>query len=112
MRAAAKYSHSRDGVVSFAVVDEKGKLHAHHGRRVHHSASVVKVMLMVAYLREPDVRGRALGKGDKDLLRPMIRHSDNDAATAIYNRVGAEALYGLARDARMRGATASTRSGS
>ena len=70
--------------------------------RVHHSASVVKVMFMVALLREPDVRGDVLSRSEKRLIGPMIKRSDNQSATAIYTRVGEDALYELARDAGMR----------
>ena len=54
---------------------------------------------MVALLREPDVRDDALGDSERALLEPMIQRSDNQAATAIYNRVGEGALYELADDA-------------
>jgi hypothetical protein len=60
-------------------------------------------MLLVAYLNRRDVRRRALRQGERRLLGPMIRVSDNDAASAIYERVGAEGLNRLARRAGMRG---------
>jgi hypothetical protein len=101
VKAAQRYADGRAGTVSFAAVDEKGKLHGDHVDRAYNSHSVVKVMLLLAYLRQPDVRDRALTGADRDLLHPMIRRSDNDAASAVYQRVGAGALYALARDARM-----------
>jgi hypothetical protein len=70
-----------------------------HPDRVHNSASVVKVMFMVALLREPGVRRDRLTDGERELLEPMIRRSDNQAATTIYERVGEDALYELADDA-------------
>ena len=66
------------------------------------SASLVKAMLLVAYLDRRDVRGRRLRGGERRLLGPMIRVSDNDAATAIYDRVGEGGLRRLARRAGMR----------
>lgn len=57
---------------------------------------------MVALLREPDVRDDELTTSEKDLIGPMIKRSHNQSANAIYNRVGAGALYELARDAGMR----------
>ena len=54
---------------------------------------------MVALLRQPDVRHDALTAGERHLLGPMIKRSDNAAATAVFNRVGEGALYRLARDA-------------
>ena len=38
---------------------------------------------------------------ERALLRPMITYSDNDAATAVYARVGRDALLRIARAARM-----------
>lgn len=54
---------------------------------------------MVALLREPEVRHDALAESERALLGPMIKRSDNQAANAVYNRVGEGALYELARDA-------------
>jgi Beta-lactamase enzyme family len=57
-------------------------------------------MLALAVLRAaPD---RALTADERALLRPMVVSSDNDAATAVYARVGAGALYAIARAARMK----------
>ncbi len=70
------------------MVDESGEMHASHPDRVHNSASVVKVLFMVALLREPGVRHDDLTSSEKALLEPMIQRSDNQAATAVYNRVG------------------------
>lgn len=99
--AAKRFAESRAGRISFAVVDEGGALHGSHLDRVHNSASVVKVMFMVALLREPDVRDDALSSAERHLLEPMITHSDNAAANAVYERVGEPALYRLAADAGM-----------
>lgn len=98
---AKRFADHRAGRVSFAVVDEDGRLRGSHPDRVHNSASVVKVMLMVALLREPDVRHDALTSSERHLLGPMIKRSDNQAATAVFNRVGEGALYRLADDAGM-----------
>lgn len=102
VQAAERFADSRAGRISFAVVDEDGKLRGKHVSRVHNSASVVKVMFMLALLRQPDVRHDALTATEKHLMGPMIRVSDNDAATAIYNRVGEGALYNLAHDAGLK----------
>jgi hypothetical protein len=99
--AAERFAEGRTGTVSFAVVDESGELRGDHVDRVHHSASVVKVMFMVALLREPDVRDDALTPAEKHTIGPMIKRSDNQTASAIYNRVGEGALHELARDAGM-----------
>jgi hypothetical protein len=66
------------------------------------SASVLKAMLLVAYLREPDVRARPLRRADRDLLEPMIRWSDNVAATRVRDIVGNDGLVRLAHRVGMR----------
>jgi Beta-lactamase enzyme family len=66
------------------------------------SASVVKAMLLVAYLRRPDVRGRRLRGDERALLGPMIRRSDNAAASQVCNIVGTSGLARLARRVGMR----------
>ncbi|MEV6985334.1 hypothetical protein AB0M95_29295 [Sphaerisporangium sp. NPDC051017] len=55
------------------------------------SASVVKVLIALDYLesRKP---GTAMPPGDADLLRRMLRASDDDAATAFWNRGGRAAI--------------------
>lgn len=66
------------------------------------AASTLKVMLAAAYCRRPSVRGRALDRGDRALLTPMIRASDNVTATKIFQRVGTRGLDEVARAAGMR----------
>jgi hypothetical protein len=63
---------------------------------------VLKAMLMVAYLRRAAVRDRPLRAGDRALLAPMIRWSDNAAATSVRNIVGDSGLDALARRVGMR----------
>jgi hypothetical protein len=100
--AARKFARHRVGTVSFAIVGEHGNLRGYKPQRRFHSASVVKAMLMVSYLRRPSVRNRALDDHDRALLRPMITRSDNSTATAVYDIVGNSGLDRLARAAHMR----------
>ena len=95
------YAKQRAGDVSFAVRTE-GRLYGYRGRRSVPSASVVKAMLMVAYLNHRTVRGRALRAGDRALLRPMVRWSNNVAASRVRDFVGNGALARLARRVGMR----------
>ena len=74
------------------------------------SASLVKAMLLVAYLDRGDVRRRDLRGSERRLLGPMVRVSDNDAATAIYQRVGVDGLNG-SPTGRGCGSSPPTRSG-
>ena len=98
--AARAYADGRAGIVSFHVRTERGRW-SHDADRQVASASVVKAMLMAAYLNEPGVRSRALGPADLRLLRPMIRHSDNAAASRVRDIVGNDALVRLAARAGM-----------
>ena len=99
--AARAYLAGRAGDVSFSLRTER-RHWSHGGTTTYRSASVVKAMLLVAYLRRGDVRGRRLRGGERALLDPMIRRSDNDAADAVSARVGMLALSALARRAGMR----------
>ena len=99
---ARDYADSRAGHVGFAVFDLAGRLHHSGGGGRARTASVVKVMLMVAYLRQRDVRHRDLTSYEKSLLKPMIRRSDNDAATRIRDSLGQGPIEALAAKAKMK----------
>jgi hypothetical protein len=99
--AARAWAAQRAGDVSFAVRTER-RGWSSRGATTYRSASVVKAMLMVAYLRRPDVRRRPLRAEERALLAPMIRFSDNGAADAISARVGMARLSALGRRAGMR----------
>jgi hypothetical protein len=101
VREARQYAESRAGQISFGVRTGRGLRGLDVGRTVP-SASVVKAMLLVAYLRQPDVRGRRLRAADRALLGPMIRHSDDAAASQVCNVVGTAGLARLARRTHMR----------
>jgi beta-lactamase class A len=99
---AIRWSSDRLGSVSFAVKDTNGRIHTHRAATEVPMASTLKVMFMVAYLRQNSVRNRRLRDSDKALLAPMIRRSDNDTATRIADQLGPRPLYRLARKARMK----------
>lgn len=101
VKAARDYARGRDGSVSFTVRTER-RAYGYRGDRVDRSASVVKAMLMVSYLNRRSVRSRALRKGDYAPLGPMIRRSDNGAASRVRDIVDNGALSHLARRAGMR----------
>jgi beta-lactamase class A len=99
--AARGFAAGRQGEVGFAV-RTKHRHWGYNATATYRSASVVKAMLLVAYLRRPDVRHRALCPAERALLDPMIRQSDNRAADAIMRQVGTERLAALGRRAGMR----------
>jgi hypothetical protein len=102
MRRAWKYARRRGGMVSFAVVDTKGRMRTREGGRLYASASVVKAMLLVAELRRLAESGLPLDPGTEDVLEAMIAWSDNDAADSIYARMGDPGLLAVAEAANMR----------
>jgi hypothetical protein len=102
VRAAQAWAGTRQGIISFAVRTQD-RVWGFDVDRGYPSASVVKAMLMVAYLREPGVGGRDLRPEELALLDPMIRRSSNDAATTIRNRVGNDGLAAVAAAAGMHG---------
>jgi len=101
VREARGYAEARAGQISFGVRTERG-LRGVDVERTVPSASVVKAMLLVAYLRRPEVRGRRLRTAERALLGPMIRRSDNAAASQVCNVVGSAGLARLARRVHMR----------
>jgi hypothetical protein len=99
--AAARFLDARAGRTAFAVVDSRGRV---SGVRLHEhfqSASVVKVMMLVAYLRRVAAEHRGLDSSDVRLLYPMIHISDNEAASAVLSIVGGAALQRIAREVGM-----------
>ena len=101
IRRAASYASTRAGAISFGVRTDRG-LRGVGAQRVVPSASVVKPMLLVAYLRRREVRRRPLTAGERALLGPMIRRSDNAAGSQVCNIVGTGGLTRLAGRVRMR----------
>jgi D-alanyl-D-alanine dipeptidase len=99
IRAAEDFVSKR-ATSSFALVDSGGRLHGHAIHRRYASGSIVKVMLLVAYLRR--LEGRMPPRADQELLHTMIVLSGNKVASIIQGKVGTAALWEVARDAGMR----------
>lgn len=95
MKAALRWADTRAGDIEFAV-REDGHYWGHRSNHQEWSASVVKAMLLAAYVDQPSVADRALDSYDKSLLYPMIIYSDNNAAQQVFNIVGQSGLQALA----------------
>jgi beta-lactamase family protein len=98
---AIRYAQHRRGEIAFAVRTPGGAW-GWHQDEIFPSASVLKAMLLVAYLDLPSVQGRPLRPPDRALLAPMIRRSDNAAAGRVLGIVGPGRLRALAHRAGMR----------
>jgi hypothetical protein len=101
MDAVRDYLKQREGVVGVGVIDSQGDVRGVHDRRRFVTASVIKAMLLVSYLRNVAHQERGLTSYERSRLRPMITVSSNRAATWTYYRVGNAALRRLARRADM-----------
>src|SRR5205085_1015178 len=64
---AERFLARRRGITAFALVDTQGRLHGAHVHRRFVTASVVKAILLVAYLRSH----RRLARSARALLYPM-----------------------------------------
>jgi hypothetical protein len=99
--SAVRYLDARAGRTSLAVVDSRGRLSGVHLREHFQSASVVKVMFLTAFLQRLNADHAGVSALDRSLLYPMIHESDNDAASAVLDRVGLGAIARVAREAGM-----------
>jgi Beta-lactamase enzyme family len=100
--AAVRYLDGRAGRTSLAVLDSDERLSGIRLREHFQSASVVKVMFLTAFLQRLDADRRGVSALDRSLLYPMIHESNNDAASAVLDRVGLGAIARVAREAGMR----------
>ena len=83
---ARVWAAHRRGRVSFAIVDSHGRARGQVSARTYPADSVIKAMLLVAYLEE---RGaRPVSPHDRQVLAPMIRRSSNSAARRLYRHLG------------------------
>ncbi len=100
--AAVRYLDGRAGRTSLAVLDSDERLSGTRLREHFQSASVVKVMFLTAFLQRLEGDRRGISALDRSLLYPMIHESNNEAASAVLDRVGLGAIARVAREAGMR----------
>jgi hypothetical protein len=85
----AAYLATRSGSVTVSVQAIGGPRFGYtKGEASNVTASIVKVQIMATVMRLAQEQGRALSSWEKSELVPMIRVSDNGAATALWNHVG------------------------
>jgi hypothetical protein len=101
LEAAALYAAGSGSDAAFAIADATGQVRGWQVERTFESASVVKAMLLVAYLNRPERRAAPLREEDRRLLAPMIRRSANRPAQILYRTVGDRGLRRLADRAGM-----------
>ena len=88
--AAAGYVSTRAGVVVAAVYDLRTGQTWQLGRgQPQDEASVVKLDVLETLLAERGRTGTELSASDRSLAEAMIEDSDNDAATSLWDEVGA-----------------------
>jgi hypothetical protein len=99
---AEAYLDGTGGHTALAVVTTEGR---EYGIRPHDqfiTGSLVKAMLLVAYLRRLDAMGQHyVDPTSNSILYPMINVSDNNAATQCWSIVGDSGLYAVAHAAGM-----------
>ena len=99
---AEGYLNSRGGHTALAVVTTEGREYGIHVHDRFITGSLVKAMLMVAYLRRLDAMGQhSIDPTSNSILYPMINVSDNNAATRCWSIVGNAGLYAVAHAAGM-----------
>lgn len=93
--------------VAFSVRDRRtGAIFTYQPRMRNETASIVKVLILVAAIRERREDGRGLSAREKRLASAMIRSSDNAAASTLMAQAGGSAaVTRVARDLRMRSTT-------
>jgi uncharacterized protein YraI len=87
--SAYSYAAGRNGKTCVAVYDDSsGTLYTYNGTVQIRCASIIKVGIMAAVLNKAAQEGRWLTTWEAGQIEPMIRWSDNDAATNLWNYVG------------------------
>lgn len=96
MRAARRFARTRAGDITFSVRTTQNHFWGYRPNHQEWSASIVKAMLLAAYVDQPSVRNRGLTSSERSTLSGMIRASNNYDAQLIYNQVGNSGLEALA----------------
>ncbi len=77
---------------SVAVLDKNtGQTYAYRGTAKYDTASIVKAQILACMLLRAQDAGREPSSSEMALARPMIRLSDNNATTALFQKIGGRA---------------------
>jgi hypothetical protein len=80
---------------SVAVLDKKtGEKYAYRGTVAYDTASIVKAQILACMLLHDQDAGHGPTSSEMALAKPMIRLSDNDAATDLFGHVGGHTAVG------------------
>ncbi|MBV9022973.1 MAG: serine hydrolase [Streptomycetaceae bacterium] len=85
--ALASLDADADGF-SVAVYDTATGSHGLYGNSTYDTASIVKVDILTTLLLQAQEAGRNLTARERHYAAAMIEHSDNAAATALWDRIG------------------------
>jgi beta-lactamase class A len=101
LERATAFAQSRDSPVAFAVLRPHGGVRGYQVDLPFSSASASKVLLLAAELQRLRDAGLSLDAATRQTLTAMISYSDNDAANAVYARVGDAGMAAVAELAGM-----------
>lgn len=89
--SAYTYAQSRNGTTCVSVYDDaSGTIYTYNGTVKVRCASIIKVGIMAAVLNKAAQENRWLTQWEIDQIGPMIKWSDNTAASNLWNYVGAQ----------------------
>ncbi|MFG2889023.1 serine hydrolase [Streptomyces sp. NPDC048248] len=92
-RDIAHALHGRQGAAALAVYDrDTGTTCDYQAGTAFDSASVVKVTVLGALLRQADEAHRKLTPKEVELTTAMITKSDNDATSALWRQIGEDGI--------------------
>ncbi|HVW35641.1 MAG TPA: serine hydrolase, partial [Acidimicrobiia bacterium] len=99
LEEAARYAAGREGTAGFALVDTvNGKVHGNAASAVAmRTASIVKVIIGMRLFALAQEQHRNLTPAEQSDLSAMIRASDNDAATRLWDELGGPAVIAWIR---------------
>ena len=88
--ALAPILEHRTGHLAVGVIDDStGAEAVYDGSERFHTASIVKADILATLLLQHQQAATTLGEEERELATQMIENSDNDAATDLWDDVGA-----------------------